>query len=362
MQALGMIETRGILAAVEAADAMLKAADVALVERTKVGGGLVTVTVTGDVAAVTAAVDAGAAAVERLGADCLQTRHVIPRPGEELEGLFEGRGGDGPDGGKGPGGGSEVGGEDGPGGGDRPGGGNRPDGEEWLDSENRPGGGNGPDGRNELGDEHELDCGETLNSGDTPEDSAASNFIDRAAETEIQPARTDLEAPGAQEVTDAPEVLEDSEALEDPEVMEAPEVLGAREVLEAPEVPETPEVLEVPDAPEVPEAPEVPDVPEVPEAPEVPNAPDAPDASDIPTTPPSSPDPTPTTRAALDYLAQSGGIGQVMKTLVAMKVTELRSLAREYPELPIAGREISKANKTQLLRELEALYETQSVD
>ena len=69
MQALGMIETKGTLAAVEAADAMLKAADVALLEKTKVGGGLVTVTVTGGVAAVTAAVDAGAAAVERLGSD-----------------------------------------------------------------------------------------------------------------------------------------------------------------------------------------------------------------------------------------------------------------------------------------------------
>ena len=74
MQALGMIETKGTLAAVEAADAMLKAADVALLEKTKVGGGLVTVTVTGDVAAVTAAVDAGAAAVERLGMKVALTR------------------------------------------------------------------------------------------------------------------------------------------------------------------------------------------------------------------------------------------------------------------------------------------------
>ena len=90
MQALGMIETKGTLAAVEAADAMLKAADVALLEKTKVGGGLVTVTVTGDVAAVTAAVDAGAAAVERLGSDCLSARHVIPRPHGELEGMFGG--------------------------------------------------------------------------------------------------------------------------------------------------------------------------------------------------------------------------------------------------------------------------------
>ena len=59
MKALGLIETKGTLAAVEAADAMVKAADVTLVEKTRVGGGLVTITVTGDVAAVQAAVDAG---------------------------------------------------------------------------------------------------------------------------------------------------------------------------------------------------------------------------------------------------------------------------------------------------------------
>ena len=88
MQALGMIETRGTLAAIEAADVMLKAADVTLVEKTKIGGGLVTVTVTGDVAAVTAAVDAGASAAENLGEGLLVSRHVIPRPHEELEGFF----------------------------------------------------------------------------------------------------------------------------------------------------------------------------------------------------------------------------------------------------------------------------------
>lgn len=84
MQALGFIETKGLLVAIEAADAMLKAADVSLVEKTTVGGGLISVTVTGDVAAVKAAVDAGAAAVERLDATALITRHVIPRPHEEL--------------------------------------------------------------------------------------------------------------------------------------------------------------------------------------------------------------------------------------------------------------------------------------
>ena len=88
MQALGMIETRGTLAAIEAADAMLKAAEVALLQKTKVGGGLVTVTVTGDVAAVHAAVDAGAGAVERLGEDLLVTRHVIARPCDQMDVLF----------------------------------------------------------------------------------------------------------------------------------------------------------------------------------------------------------------------------------------------------------------------------------
>lgn len=88
MQALGMIETRGLLASIEVADAMLKAADVTLLDRTKVGGGLVTISVTGDVAAVKAAVDAGAAAAERLGDGLLVTQHVIARPQQDVELLF----------------------------------------------------------------------------------------------------------------------------------------------------------------------------------------------------------------------------------------------------------------------------------
>lgn len=89
MQALGMIETRGSVAAIEALDAMLKAADVDLVEKTLIGGGLVTVTVTGDIAAVRAAVDAGAAAAERFGEGHLITSHVIARPHEEVAGMFD---------------------------------------------------------------------------------------------------------------------------------------------------------------------------------------------------------------------------------------------------------------------------------
>ena len=81
--ALGLIETRGTLAAVEAADAMVKAADVTLIEKTRVGGGLVAIAVTGDVAAVQAAVDAGAAAAKRVGE--LYGVHVIPRPHSDVE-------------------------------------------------------------------------------------------------------------------------------------------------------------------------------------------------------------------------------------------------------------------------------------
>lgn len=85
MKALGFIETRGLLASVESADAMLKAADVSLLESCYVGGGLVTIIVTGDVAAVKAAVDSGAAAAVRVEESSLLSTHVIPRPHTELE-------------------------------------------------------------------------------------------------------------------------------------------------------------------------------------------------------------------------------------------------------------------------------------
>ena len=79
MQSLGLIETKGMLAAIEAADAMLKAADVGILGKIKVGGGRMNVSVTGDVAAVKAAVDAGMAAVDRLGSGLLLSGHVIAR-------------------------------------------------------------------------------------------------------------------------------------------------------------------------------------------------------------------------------------------------------------------------------------------
>ncbi len=83
LEALGMIETRGLVAAVEAADAMLKAANVALVGTEKIGSGLVTVMVRGDVGAVKSAVEAGQANASRLG-EIIAT-HVIPRPHSDVE-------------------------------------------------------------------------------------------------------------------------------------------------------------------------------------------------------------------------------------------------------------------------------------
>ncbi|MCG8483153.1 MAG: propanediol utilization microcompartment protein PduA [Clostridia bacterium] len=81
--ALGMVETKGLVGAIEAADAMVKAANVTLVGKERIGSGLVTVMVRGDVGAVKAATDAGAAAAERVGE--LISVHVIPRPHENVE-------------------------------------------------------------------------------------------------------------------------------------------------------------------------------------------------------------------------------------------------------------------------------------
>lgn len=81
--ALGMVETKGLVGSVEAADAMVKAASVNLVGKVHVGGGIVTVLVRGDVGAVKAATDAGSAAAERVGE--LLSVHVIPRPHNELD-------------------------------------------------------------------------------------------------------------------------------------------------------------------------------------------------------------------------------------------------------------------------------------
>src|ERR1700742_1575191 len=84
--ALGLIETRGLVGAIEAADAMVKAANVVLIGREQIGGGVVTVMVRGDVGAVKAATDAGAVAAGKVGE--VVSVHVIPRPHDEVEGIL----------------------------------------------------------------------------------------------------------------------------------------------------------------------------------------------------------------------------------------------------------------------------------
>ena len=82
-KAIGLVETKGLVGMIEAADAMLKAANVHLIGKQRIGGGFMTVIVEGEVAAVKASVDAGAAAARRVGQ--VVSVHVIPRPHEEIE-------------------------------------------------------------------------------------------------------------------------------------------------------------------------------------------------------------------------------------------------------------------------------------
>lgn len=89
-KALGLVETRGLVGAIEAADAMVKAANVSLIGKEKIGGGYVTVMVRGDVGAVKAATDAGAAAARKVGE--VVSVHVIPRPHADIEGILPSKG------------------------------------------------------------------------------------------------------------------------------------------------------------------------------------------------------------------------------------------------------------------------------
>ena len=88
MSAIGLVETRGLTASIEAADAMLKAADVELIGTEKIGSGLVTVIVTGEVGAVKAATESGQEAASRLGE--LVAVHVIPRPHNDVSKILPG--------------------------------------------------------------------------------------------------------------------------------------------------------------------------------------------------------------------------------------------------------------------------------
>lgn len=89
MQALGLIEVKGLIPAIESADVMVKSSNVSILEKNYVGGGLVSIIITGDVGAVKSAIDAGVSAINRLGENFLVSNHVIARPHEDLEKIME---------------------------------------------------------------------------------------------------------------------------------------------------------------------------------------------------------------------------------------------------------------------------------
>ncbi|MBN7774559.1 BMC domain-containing protein [Clostridium aminobutyricum] len=234
MQALGLIETRGLVAAIESADAMLKAADVTLLEKTYTGGGLVTVVVTGDVGAVKAAVDAGSAAVRHLNGGSLVSEHVIPRPHEELSG--------------------------------------------------------------------------TIVSSTPPENKKSSIEIETEVEEETQSEEIAL----SEEVT-LSEIEESATESEQEEVKEGMISETETSEEEKEEEQEATFPLET-------------------------------DLSDI-------------HKDVIDQLASQSSMEELLAALGKLKVTKLRNLAREYKDFGIAGRLISKADKSLLLMEFKAYYE-----
>lgn len=235
MQSLGLIETKGMLAAIEAADAMLKAADVGILGKIKVGGGRMNVSVTGDVAAVKAAVDAGMAAVDRLGSGLLLSGHVIARPHEELETVIGGTPPMGPD-----------------------------DGGAWAE-------GTGPEA-----------------ARDEKQTEPASALTEEAAEGVAEEASEGVAEEASEEA--AEEAAEEAQSA-------SPGQLASQAVFAAP------------------------------------------------------PD-----RRTLDRLAAEAGGEAAVKALISLKAAELRTLAKEYPELELAGRDISKTSKTLLLTAFQAHF------
>lgn len=216
-----------MLAAIEAADAMLKAADVGILGKIKVGGGRMNVSVTGDVAAVKAAVDAGMAAVDRLGSGLLLSGHVIARPHEELETVIGGTPPMGPD-----------------------------DGGAWAER-------TGPEA-----------------ARDEKQTEPASALTEEAAEGVAEEASEEAAEETAEEAQSA-----------------SPGQLASQAVFAAP------------------------------------------------------PD-----RRTLDRLAAEAGGEAAVEALISLKAAELRTLAKEYPELELAGRDISKASKSLLLTAFQAHF------
>ena len=268
MQALGFIETKGLLAAIESADAMLKAANVSLYDRTFTGGGLVTITVIGDVGAVKASVDAGAAAVMNLGQELLISVHVIPRPHEEVDRMMK--------------------------------------------ADRKLGG-------NDGGDDNGGGGGDGAPADEASEEETAEEA--EAVETVIEEAPETAEENEAEITAEEPETAADEKQPE-AEIHETPAESEAEEEAEASE-----------EAEQETEAPE-----------------------ETAETEDETFDSRTLTKECIDGIAAEKGIDKAVEILQDCKVVKLRNLARDYEGFGITGREVSKANKADLIEEFIKYY------
>jgi len=342
MEALGMIETRGMVAMVEALDSMLKAADVRLISSMKAGGGLVTVIVTGDVGAVKAAVDAGAAAVRAINPKALRAENVIPRPDDSVSLVLK-KGGKkkaskpkAPDPDPSP---------------DNGGGAPTAEESEVISADNRS--------ANTI--EEEAGTAVADKSEAVVEEASDSSVVEETTEAEENAVLSDeAETAEAEEVSD-PEIQEavPEKSVEDP-VM--PETVTEADVDAADEAePEASEAEEEAEADEPDEAePEASEAVAEAEA-DVPEEEAAPEAE--PDTPEEKTDEVPIAelpqvkdRESIDQVVAAAGVDALDTALEGLRVSELRKLARGYNGFSLTGRDISKANKKMLIEAFKEYY------
>lgn len=289
MQALGLIETRGLIAAIESADTMLKAADVTLIDKTYVGGGLVSIAVIGGVGAVKAAVEAGAAAVIQINGSLLVSQHVIPRPHDEIDELLTT--------------------------------------EKSVKSEKI-----GVAMPKEAEPAPSTDAVSELPIGTEASEPTGIESIEKAADEKIKDlvnSNTVVEEAVTEELVPIAEVLVEKNLItESPMteeiVAEAPVAVVSK--TEVP-VPETSTVIPLAVYPEIKKS-VLPDI----------------KLEDI-------------NKATIDRIVLEHGASKAIEFLSTLRVTKLRSLAREYENMGIAGREISRSDGKTLIFEFEKYYD-----
>jgi len=363
MEALGMIETRGMIATIEALDSMLKAADVRLISNMKAGGGLVTVIVEGDVGAVKAAVDAGAAAVRAINPKALKSEHVIPRPDASLTTVLKGGGKKKAAGPKAPdpdpspdnGGGApeaEV------------------EGSEVLSADNRSANvikeetetaaettESETSDSSETGESFEAEEQTVMTGSEQADSEAEEESVSEVLISEESAEETEAEAEPEEPATEAEAEAEPEEPAAEAEVEAEPEEPAAEAEAEA--EPEEPAAeVEAEAEPEEPAAEaEAEAEPEEPAAeveaeaePEEPAAEG--EADEIQT----AELPQVKDRESIDQLVAAQGSEALENALTGLRVSELRKIARGYKGFSLTGRDISKANKKMLIEAFKEYY------